>query len=431
MVQEVVDRDEPSNPRVCGASRGVAHDAGGGWLLMSGRGRIVVVLAMTIAVAVGLVAPGGAAEKKGKVTYFSAGITPGSYSYVTSITAGPDGNLWFTESGVTDGRIGRITRTGEITEFSAGLSAGAGPSEITAGPDGNLWFAEAYPGVNADGESRTFGRIGRITPKGVITEFSAGITPGSSVGGITAGPDANLWFTEDAVDADRRAVIGRITPAGEITEFSAGLTPQASVNRITAGPDANLWFTETTFEGGGGLDANGFPVSGSAVGKVGRITPKGVITEFSAGITGEAYFITAGCDGNLWFADFFGRIGRITPKGKATPFSAGNPTVNMGGITAGPDGNVWFTKGGGVEDGGSPPEIGRITPTGKVTEFSTGITPNGTPGGITAGPDGNLWFTESQTPPNERIGRIGAGPSKKPRGKHDPTLPAACPRGRS
>jgi len=207
-----------------------------------GRSRVGWVLAVTIAGVISVAAPGGAVDKKGQVTYFSAGITPGS-SYVQSITAGPDDNLWFAESGVTDGRIGRIT------------------------------------------------------PAGVITEFSAGLTPGSSVGGITAGPDGNLWFTEDAVDADRRAVIGRITPAGVITEFSAGLTPQASLNRITAGSDGNLWFTEFTFEGGGGLDANGFPVSGRAVGKVGRITPAGVVTEFSAGITDETYFITAGCDG--------------------------------------------------------------------------------------------------------------------------------------
>ncbi|MEO8676021.1 MAG: hypothetical protein ABI569_10605, partial [Casimicrobiaceae bacterium] len=29
-----------------------------------------------------------------------------------------------------------------VTEFSAGMTAGAGPNGITAGLDGNLWFAE-------------------------------------------------------------------------------------------------------------------------------------------------------------------------------------------------------------------------------------------------------------------------------------------------
>src|SRR6478672_11672571 len=92
-----------------------------------------------------------------------------------------------------------------VTEFSAGISAGAGPRNITAGPDGNLWFTEHMGG-----------RIGRITPLGVVTEFSAGISAGATPVGITAGPDGNLWFTEE--NGDR---IGRITPAGVVTEFSA------------------------------------------------------------------------------------------------------------------------------------------------------------------------------------------------------------------
>ena len=38
--------------------------------------------------------------------------------------------------------------------------------------------------------------------------------------------------------------IGRITPAGVITEFAIP-TPFAGPNRITAGPLGNVWFTET------------------------------------------------------------------------------------------------------------------------------------------------------------------------------------------
>src|SRR5262245_64901599 len=80
------------------------------------------------------------------------------------ITRGPDGNLWFAET-LAD-RIGRITPAGVVTQFS--LPFLSAPAEITAGPDGNLWFTEA-------GSSR----IGRITPAGVITALAAGITPNS------------------------------------------------------------------------------------------------------------------------------------------------------------------------------------------------------------------------------------------------------------
>ena len=82
-----------------------------------------------------------------------------------------------------------------ITEYSAGITNGAAPQFITAGPDGNLWFTE--PGAS---------RIGRITPRGVVTEFSAGITANALPFGITAGPDGNLWFTESS-----GIQIGRIT----------------------------------------------------------------------------------------------------------------------------------------------------------------------------------------------------------------------------
>lgn len=43
----------------------------------------------------------------------------------------------------------------------------------------------------------------------VVTEFSAGISPGAIPGTITLGPDGNLWFTEGSVHRS-----GRITPAG-------------------------------------------------------------------------------------------------------------------------------------------------------------------------------------------------------------------------
>jgi hypothetical protein len=73
---------------------------------------------------------------------------------------------------------------------------------ITAGADGNLWFTE-YDGS----------KIGRVTPAGVFTEFP---TPTANSGpkGIAAGPDGNIWFTEYA-----RGEIGKVTPAGVFTEF--------------------------------------------------------------------------------------------------------------------------------------------------------------------------------------------------------------------
>jgi len=295
-----------------------------------------------------------------QVTEFSTGISASAGP--ASITTGPDGNLWFTE--VTLGQIGRITPAGVVTEFSAGISAGAGLGRITTGPDGNLWFTE-----------QSGNRIGRITPSGVVTEFSAGITAGAGPYDITAGPDGNLWFTE--ISGKR---IGRITPAGVVTEFSAGSTVNPA--EITAGPDGNLWFTECYY------------FKNFCNGRVGRITPLGVVTTFT--VSAFPVGITTGPDGNLWFTAS-NQIGRITPLGVVTAFTAGiSAGATPKGITTGPDGNLWFTEGFGNR-------IGRITPSGIVTEFGAGISAGAGPFDITAGPDGNLWFTELS---GNRIGRI-------------------------
>ena len=43
------------------------------------------------------------------------------------------------------------------------------PFTITAGPDGNLWFTEIMTGQNGSVQA---GKIGRITPTGTLSEFS-------------------------------------------------------------------------------------------------------------------------------------------------------------------------------------------------------------------------------------------------------------------
>ncbi len=68
------------------------------------------------------------------------------------------------------------------------------PGGITAGPDGNLWFTEGF-GVPAGSPELARAAIGRITLEGAITEFPLPQADSAPVG-ITAGPDGNLWFTE-------------------------------------------------------------------------------------------------------------------------------------------------------------------------------------------------------------------------------------------
>ncbi len=198
--------------------------------------KISVVVAIIAAVLAVLWAPTAVASDDTRYMY----ILPASSSGPEGIAAGPDGNMWFTET--CGNKIGRITPTGTITEFPLPNTNASGPRGIAAGPDGNLWFTEGTgpPGCPP-------GRVGRITPDGTITEYPlpqpsnqrlAPTDHGSCPRGIAAGPDGNLWFTEYAGSA-----IGRITPDGTITEYP--LPTFGGPEGIAAGPDGNMWFTES------------------------------------------------------------------------------------------------------------------------------------------------------------------------------------------
>jgi len=285
---------------------------------------------------------------------------------VYGITAGPDGNVWFTDN---FGKIGKMTSSGAVTMYEIPLQRSA-PLGITQGPDGNLWFADG------------FDWIGRITMSGVITIFGP-VSQGGSPRGIAAGPDGNLWFAEGGSNK-----VGRITTAGEITEFE---TPTAisRPDTIVAGPDGNMWFGE------------------SFGNKIGRITPAGVVTEFDIPTSGaDPVFICAGPDGNLWFTEVYGnRIGRITPTGVITEFeiptTIGFSDYGPGGIAAGPDGNLWFAE-------YSAMQIGVITTSGEITEFKIpGYHP---PLFLCVGPDGAIWFTTE----SRHIGRFTMGARREP-----------------
>ncbi len=261
-----------------------------------------------------------------------------------AVTAGPDGNVWFTD--ISTSKIGKITPAGAVTEYS--LPEKSEPYGITVGSDKNLWFTDRHTN-----------KIGKITTSGTVTEYA--LLPESKPYGITAGPDGNLWFTEDVNK------IGKITTSGTITEYSlpAGSTPY----QIVTGPDKNLWFTEF------------------GTNKIGKITTSGTITEYSLPAESAPYRIAGGPDENLWFIDFRSKkIGKITTSGAITEYSlpAGSSVY---GLTAGPDKNLWFTAQG-------TNKVGKVTTSGMITEFP--LPAGSAPGEITSGP-GGLWFTDAGT----------------------------------
>jgi streptogramin lyase len=305
---------------------------------------------------------------------FSIGITefpvPTSSSNPTSIVAGPDGNLWFTE---TQGqKIGKITPSGSITEYS--LPSGHMPYFITSDGSGNLWFTERQTGSTPEN------MVGKISIGGSLTEYAVS-DMSYAIGGITKGPDGNFWLTEFAIDSGNFTCnVDKITPGGTVTKYVYH-TGFGGIGQITAGPDGNLWFTDP------------------ADNKLGRITPSGSMTEYAIPTNGSnPAGITVGPDGALWFAENasgVNKVGRITTGGSISEYSLPADAV-PNGIVTGPDGNLWFTSSGGTQ------QVGRLTPSGAVTEYAI-PTSYSNPQAITVGPGSTLWFAEQQ---GDKIGRI-------------------------
>jgi streptogramin lyase len=330
----------------------------------------------------------------GDVTMFPlpAGASP------VDVVAGSDGNLWFADQ---TGAIGKITVSGAVTEYPISAPFGS-PFDIALGPDGNIWFTEIFGG-----------KIGRVTPSGTVTEFSVGGEPT----GITAGPDGNMWFADmllngvrtmttsgtlgalfvGGLDNPREIVTGadgnlwvtdfnsaaitRISPGGSSTTFQ--LPPGSFFpHGITAGPDGNVWFT--------------------ASGAIGNITPTGTITEFSTPSGQNPFEIASGSDGNLWFTEpAIASVARAMPTGTITEFTT--PAVSLRGITPGPDGNIWF-----ADDTG---KIGRMEiaandTTAPVISVPEPITVNATsPSGAV------VTYSISATDPDDAVASLSCVPA--------------------
>jgi streptogramin lyase len=392
------------------------------------------MLVLLVAIAVAAPAPAGAAPA-GLIREFP------THAGVNSITAGPEGNIWFSALGRHD-LIGRITPRGKVTRF--GLGKKVQPFSIVAGPDGNLWFTYSGSG----------GGVGRVTPTGAVTLFRETAPTNGVPFEIVRGADGNLWFNHAAIFTPTGQVIGRITPQGEITEFGTGLNPGASVANLTAGPDGNVWFADESFNpavgrispGGEiiefpGLAPEEYPLlygptpagdgnlyfSANEKPRVAveRISPSGTIERFRRGLSPRAWLVGpfgAGRGGDVWFRvektvprgepeqPGSTTIGRITPDGKITEFSRClRPLPGFAGpenLTLGPEGNVWFTTRESGEPGhatrSSTPSIGRITPSGQITEFRYGLHPESEPDELTFAA-GRLWFFDRT---NSRIGMI-------------------------
>jgi virginiamycin B lyase len=153
------------------------------------------------------------------------GVSSGTGTPV-GVALGPDNAVWYTEPGA--GAIGRYDLN---THGSTEVTTGGTPQGIAAGSDGAMWFT--------DSTGNTVGRIPTTTPYAVSNTYdtSSFITQPST---IAQGPDAGLWFASIAAGTK----IGRVDVAtGTITAISYPAGGIGPIGGITTGPDDNIYYT--------------------------------------------------------------------------------------------------------------------------------------------------------------------------------------------
>lgn len=151
------------------------------------------------------------------------------------------GNVWVTEANAPG--IAMLNPiTGKEHEFllpAASRKAGLTPTFLEIDQAGNKWFNEA------DFSDATGGKLGRLSPSGVITEWAVP-TVGAEIEEIALDHEGNLWFAEQGNISFNPSPnkVGRLNPhAATITEYTSP-TPNSRPAGIIVAADDTIWFSE-------------------------------------------------------------------------------------------------------------------------------------------------------------------------------------------
>ena len=259
------------------------------------------------------------------------------------ITNGSDGNRWFTESSeFLPAAIGRITPTGDVTEFPVNCN-GCILNDIAQGPNNVLYFTSNDP------------FLGRITTSGTVLD-PIPMPASDALAGNIAIHGNQVWITD--FNGDNLWRYGIVS--GQFTQF-----PVPEPSDVVVDAAGIVWFTAPLAPG------------------IGRLEPQtGVISVTPT--QGFPREITIATDGSVWFTERFTpqAVGRLNP---ATNVVTEFPVTNVGpeGIAASPNGSVWFTQ-------TTKGNIANITANGAITE--TKVVKGSEPFGITVDADGDPWY---------------------------------------
>jgi virginiamycin B lyase len=265
------------------------------------------------------------------------------------------------------------------------LRQGTEIQALAVGPENYLWFA----GINRGGTPSNI--VGRISPGGAAEEHAIPATAETlGVGGLTRGPEGNMWFTDPA--ANRIERVGPTGHAEGVPVPTAGSLPTG----IVSAPGGFLW---VTMEG---------------TGKVAKVDPIGHVVESALNDGARPAALALGPDSALWVVETeSATLGRVGLDGSASSFPLPTDGAIFKGtlnsdIVTGPDGNLWLSQ----EDG---PFVGKVIPTQTQPEYVRFEVPEEEGGTtlISRGPRGDLWYATkggaigSIAPDGEEVGDPG------------------------
>jgi virginiamycin B lyase len=250
----------------------------------------------------------GRSTPDGQITEFTLPARSEAELGISSITAGRDGYLYFTEPNAN--QLGRVDASGKISEEPL-PNPGSRPRAITAAPDGSLWFSEE----GAD-------RVGHFIPTvGLLRERQLGL--GARPTGIAARADGTIWIAEPGLQG-----FAMVTVAGG-SEFKIPF-PDAAPDDVAPGPEGNVWFTE---EGGPWL---------------GRVTAaaqtSGRFERLDVSARRGTSLLAFGPAGDFWYTTG-SRIGSASPDYWSSDIAClvGGCDLTPAALVAGPEGSLWYS----------------------------------------------------------------------------------------
>ncbi|WP_026415502.1 virginiamycin B lyase family protein [Actinomadura oligospora] len=163
----------------------------------------------------------GKIDASGNVTLYAAG------GYPTSVVVGKDGGVWYPDATGSIGRLDPATSAVKKFDVPGAVQGSPAFTDIINGPDGKVWFSES--GVN---------RLGSVDPAtGAVRQYTLS-TADSKPTGLLAGPDGRIWFAETAASN-----ISAIDPSsGSVQEYPLPST-LSTPRSLMLGPGGKIWYT--------------------------------------------------------------------------------------------------------------------------------------------------------------------------------------------